>query len=805
MQHVRTDIGSSGGTDTTFAAVASLNNAIELANNNRKTHAGSTTVKSNHEGDDLAGGRQLTAVDTLTYYRESASLATNMRFETSIWEYIGDAGGPNEFIVRGRYAIDLNGSTNSTTQTVSGVVTAADCIPFITGIMNNATSDDADSATAVAYLENATTLRVQKGSQTNNVRVYVTLVEFTGSNWTVLHGDSGNFSADTGTITLRDGADGTGTATDVSAWSEALIFGQFRADNNASNVDDAISDLWPVYDPGTGLQSVDWTFNANHASAQGTNRCFVHVLNNSDMSVTRFQDTSNTDTETTIDITSAGVSDTSEALIVGSSTSSGTGTAYGRGWRNYFFNSATQIAHWCHRSGNTMSHEIQVAVLPQDTPASGVDVSAKSTTLLLSVDAISFAPGAAQIDASESSLDLESASVSVSAGVVNVIVSTAASSLLLSSDASLFVAGALSVTARTSTLLLEIDRSIVEKGAYSLTAQISSLSVETSPASVTLGALSIVSGATSLQAETKQVAVLVGATTRNALSAALLLETKQAQVAAGATLISANTASLRLTTNASQVVTAATIRQARASTLLLTTSPTSLLADAITVNARSSSLLLTQQMSTLSLGAVTIEARAASLLTSSDQTAVSAGVTPSITITAGASTLMLAIESVSFVPGSSSTTALTTALLLQTNSTSTLVDDYVATTSTAALLLSVDASATIPGPLSVLSRTSSLMISSTAVDVSDGAPIFIDALTTALLLVAASTNVEQFGVTPPENIFKVSADLRDYKIRKESRDFAVDAEMRDYVVKYERREFNVVAGNRTFNVPKGGT
>ncbi len=45
--------------------------------------------------------------------------------------------------------------------------------------MNNTTNDDADSGTAIAYLENATTLRVQKGSNGNNVTVYVPVVEFT--------------------------------------------------------------------------------------------------------------------------------------------------------------------------------------------------------------------------------------------------------------------------------------------------------------------------------------------------------------------------------------------------------------------------------------------------------------------------------------------------------------------------------------------------------------------------------------------------------------------------------------------------
>lgn len=70
VQHLQDDVTRSGGTNTTFTSVGSLNNAIELANNNRKTHAGSNVNSGTLEGDDMSGARQLTGVSTLTYYRE---------------------------------------------------------------------------------------------------------------------------------------------------------------------------------------------------------------------------------------------------------------------------------------------------------------------------------------------------------------------------------------------------------------------------------------------------------------------------------------------------------------------------------------------------------------------------------------------------------------------------------------------------------------------------------------------------------------------------------------------------------------
>ncbi|MEH6536612.1 MAG: choice-of-anchor D domain-containing protein [Psychroserpens sp.] len=359
VQHIQNDVANTGGTNTSFTPVSSLNNAVALANNNRKSNAGRNGSSSNLNGDDMAGARQLTNTSTLTYYRESGSLASNMRFNTSIWEYVGAPGGNNEMIVRGRYAVNLNGTTNSVTQALSGISIANNCIPFITGIMNNTTNDDADSGTAIAYLQDLTTLRVLKGSNGNNVTVYITVVEFTGSNWTVLHGDSGNDSNDTGTFTIRDGSDGTGTATNVSAWSDAIIFSHHIGDTADNGINDAIADNWPKMEPGSNNQTVDWAFNSDHDSA-GTNRHFAHVLTNTGLNVTRYTNTSNSANEVTIDITSAGLTDVNQALIVGSSISSGGGTAYGRGWRNYYLNSTTQAAHWAHRDKNTMSHEIQI-------------------------------------------------------------------------------------------------------------------------------------------------------------------------------------------------------------------------------------------------------------------------------------------------------------------------------------------------------------------------------------------------------------------------------------------------------------
>lgn len=360
-QHLEDDVATTGGQVSYFEPIASLSNAIELANNNRMTTAGPDNYTDNEESDDLAGARVLTANDVLTYNREPNAFDSQVRFNTTIWEYTGRIRGPNEFIVRGRYVIDLFGKENSVRQQVSNIENADKCVPFITGILNDSTSDDADSSTAIAYLENSKALRVEKGSDENRVQVYITLVEFTGDNWTVLHGDSGSASMFLGDITLYDRSDGTGQVSGVSDWSKALIIGHHKGDDSGS-VNGAVADNWPLFLRGDTNQTVKWLFHYNHMS-YGSNRQFVHVLHNLYINVTRYSDISSSDGETAFDISSAGLKSLSEALIVGFSISAGKDTSYGRGWRNYYFKSTSQAAHWCHRSSPEMTHEIQVVDL----------------------------------------------------------------------------------------------------------------------------------------------------------------------------------------------------------------------------------------------------------------------------------------------------------------------------------------------------------------------------------------------------------------------------------------------------------
>lgn len=340
----------------------SLSSTFAFLTNNRAMSAGPSSATGNQEIDDLSARLRVTAIDTLAFDRVAGSTTDTLRCAWESWEYVGPSGGANEFIIRDRVTVTLAAS-NSDTTTVSGIVNINRCIPFITGISSTETTDSADAATAIAWLSGSDVLNIRRGGTAGTTIVEITVVEFTGSNWFVTHGRLQSV-ADTGTITLVDAADGvTVGGGDVQDFGATAIFHQWRA-NDQNGVDDAISDTSATYVPGSNTTSVDFSFDPNHVdSAVGAAIAehFVHCLTHAAMAV--FRPATVTDSSEgafNVDISTANLAVLDAASVIVSSRSSGTGTAYGRGWRNARLTSLTNCELWVHRSGNTVATEIQI-------------------------------------------------------------------------------------------------------------------------------------------------------------------------------------------------------------------------------------------------------------------------------------------------------------------------------------------------------------------------------------------------------------------------------------------------------------
>ncbi len=354
VQRHQVVVANTGATKT-ITEVGSTDSAFIVCGNNRYQSGGWRTSAANMEIDDISGGVVLTDASTLTYYRESGGAAIDTTFDTEVWEYTGSAGGDNEFVVIGRYSHTFTAGQGNTGVTVTAPTDRDRCIPIITGLKSSDPSDGGARATAALLMTTNTNVQVYVGGTGGSVTVYFTLVEFTGSNWEVYHGGVVN-SGDTGTIDLVEESGGTGTAATVTDWETAIIFTQARGDN-LSDANQAIADNFPVYTSGSDTSSIDWTYNANHDGA--TNFHFVHVLRHPDMVVQRVTDTQNAAGTMNVTIPTT-LSDITEASVIVSRVSSGTGTAYGRGWVNARISSTSNVELWAHRSGNTISTEIQV-------------------------------------------------------------------------------------------------------------------------------------------------------------------------------------------------------------------------------------------------------------------------------------------------------------------------------------------------------------------------------------------------------------------------------------------------------------
>jgi hypothetical protein len=374
--------GTTQTAPTNFTAFGSLTSTFVLNKNNRFGSAGrSTPYSTTVYVDDLSLRIALTATNTITFTRLATGDAADYRADWESWEYVGPAGGPNEFIVRSKNTITITGGSRTNTATLSSTPANINkCIPFITGISNTGAGTTSPGLTALAWVSGTNTLNVERGGSTGDTVVQVVTVEFTGSNWKVGHGRTADFdgvTGDTGTVTLYANADGQTTAFTLNNVNNAIIASaQFKGDDTDGN--NAIADTYPAMHISSTTQ-VSWVFYTDHDGVD--NQIFVHILENAGMSVTRYTNTGSLAGDNNVDITSAGITDLTNTAIFATRETSGTGTTYPRGWTNYRITSTTNAALWCTRSGNTIESRIEIAIMPEDAAvANGLSISGSTAT-----------------------------------------------------------------------------------------------------------------------------------------------------------------------------------------------------------------------------------------------------------------------------------------------------------------------------------------------------------------------------------------------------------------------------------------
>ncbi len=342
--------GTNGSTHTLTNSVGSLNSAFIRRTTSIDKQSGPVGNTGNANPNAACSAAELTATNTITFRQNTGTIKT----VGEVWRYTGAASGPDEFIVRGRYAITITGNTAS--QAVSGIVDVNKCIPFQTGHTNsNTVTTDYDASTVSCYIDATDTIRLERGASTGNLTVYVTVVEFTGTNWKVGHGRSASHDTSAETITLTNGSDGiSGGTFDTGGWSKAMIV---EASLEGDSSETGLSDNLGCWVPGASNQA-QFVLHQD-AAARNDGVAYCHVLAHEGLVVNRDSNTNWAEGNNTYTSVSwpAGASTTEsldELSLEWFVDTTGTGTAHARGRVSGRINSASTITAWVHRSGNNV-------------------------------------------------------------------------------------------------------------------------------------------------------------------------------------------------------------------------------------------------------------------------------------------------------------------------------------------------------------------------------------------------------------------------------------------------------------------
>jgi len=349
---------------------------VKLNNSTIKASAGPTGSTGN-TGPDIGGvGVKLTDTDTVSFNRGGSNNTTKVVGE--VWRYTGSSGGINEFIKRGSYELSFGNTDTSASVAVSGLTNKDDCVPFLTGwTTDNTNVNDYDEVCFGVYLDSSGNLQATRQATGSSATVYVDVVEFTGSNWSIGHGISTNHDSSISTVTLNRDSTGTGgVAYDVGDWSKAFIEASMQGDTSESGLADLQALVYPTEN---GTTQVHFDITSGDGSARCDGNGYVHVLKNEDLIVTRRYDTSIPEGNGSYGTTDwpSGASTTrniDQLSLEWYVSTSGTGTAWMRGCLGTRITDPTgTITHWVHRAGNNVIARYGVIDLSQLTSPVSTD------------------------------------------------------------------------------------------------------------------------------------------------------------------------------------------------------------------------------------------------------------------------------------------------------------------------------------------------------------------------------------------------------------------------------------------------
>ncbi|MCL9972031.1 MAG: hypothetical protein NBV63_01305, partial [Candidatus Pacebacteria bacterium] len=319
-------------------------------------------------GHNVGGGTQ-NATNVTTFIQDPRTLDTAIVFERfggtnstriawEIVEYVGPAGGDNEFVVRAATSTQFAAASFTATTTTSGVVDDTDVAVFVTSSASPDVGTNYEPTLVTSEWFSATDQAVLTRGTTGSdaIRASMAVIEFTGPNWRIQR-DTHVYAA--------AGVAETSSITAVNDLSRAFIHAQKRVHAALPGMDEYGQEVRL-----SATNQLEFTLQAG-AGTPSAHRAVVWVIENTQtngtpMLVTRsnYTQSGGAEPNTTNFNINATIANLNTASIFTYTRTSGTGTQFPRPLMAVRLVSTTQYEVWLSDTGSTNTFRTEVVEWP---------------------------------------------------------------------------------------------------------------------------------------------------------------------------------------------------------------------------------------------------------------------------------------------------------------------------------------------------------------------------------------------------------------------------------------------------------
>ncbi len=334
-----------------FTTVVMANTIVRLTNTNN-TGSGLSANTTNAANDDIGITIELITPDTIRIMREPTGVNLDCVYQIEIIEYIGAAGGANEFIVRGRGNISLAASSTTGTAIIAGIINVNNCVPILAGQRSSRLIQDWRDGNHRLTLTSSSEIQAERLLANAASVCSFTVVEYTGSSWEIGHFKGSVAAVGTYSNTLYVEAVTQSTVKNIINWNNCFI-----EKSQTSGAASGLSSQAIVFKKGintTTFSSVTST-DANILNM----KIAAHAIYNPNINVQHLS-VADPGVDNIFNVTITAVASLAKTSVVGSMASTGTGVAYSRYQRGLSLLNTTTVEFRGARTGNLLITELQV-------------------------------------------------------------------------------------------------------------------------------------------------------------------------------------------------------------------------------------------------------------------------------------------------------------------------------------------------------------------------------------------------------------------------------------------------------------